>query len=80
MWLVQYTRFGFLKLPRIEGEAAQLGEELSIVTDPHRATALGHERALEFAAKLNNREGHKLWQPVSWNAAYSDWKAKNPND
>ena len=79
MWLVEHPRLGYLKLPQELGAPVALGDEFSVVTDPGNSTALSRERADEFAARLNKREGHKLWKATAWSVAYKDWKSRNPN-
>ncbi len=79
MWIVEHPRLGYLKLPQVLGESVVLGDEFSITSDIGNCTALGQERAEEFAARLNKREGHKLWKAVPWKRAYADWRLRNPN-
>lgn len=75
MWLVKYPKLGYLKIPHELGEPAVLQDEFSIVVDPGDSTALSRENAQKFADMLNQREGHKRWQVISWGQAYADFKA-----
>lgn len=78
MWVVEHPRLGYLRLPQDLGGPVELGDEFSITSDIGDCTALGQERAEDFAARLNKREGHKLWKAVPWRRAYQDWKSRNP--